>query len=63
MNNNNARYLKFKEAMKYLDISSYITFKKMVDNGLPVIKIGNTKRIDKEELDRYMLSQTIKGGN
>ncbi|MCK8606987.1 MULTISPECIES: DNA-binding protein [Apilactobacillus] len=52
--NNNARYLKYKEAMKYLDINSYITLNRMIDNGLPVIQVGNIKRIDKLALDQYM---------
>ncbi|KRM67742.1 hypothetical protein FD06_GL000461 [Apilactobacillus ozensis DSM 23829 = JCM 17196] len=57
--NNNARYLKYKEAMKYLDINSYITLKKMIENGLPIIKVGNVKRIDKQQLDQYMLGNTV----
>ncbi len=40
--------------MKYLDINSYITLNKMIDSGLPVIQVGNIKRIDKLALDQYM---------
>lgn len=46
--------------MNYLDIKSYVTLRKMISNGLPVININGVKLIDKEELDKYLKSKTYK---
>lgn len=47
--------------MKYMGIKSYKTLWKMIDEGLPVIKFHGVKRIDKEEIDKFLSSKT-KGG-
>lgn len=56
----NTRYLNYGQSMKYMGIHSYTTLNKMISNGLPIIKIGGVKRIDKEQLDKYLKSKTIK---
>ena len=57
----NSQYLTYKEAMNYMNIHSYITLNKMIDDGLPALKIGNVKRISKDELDKYLASKTVRG--
>lgn len=47
-------YLSFKEAMKYLGMKSPITLKTYIDEGLPVIKVGKSKKISKSAIDDFM---------
>lgn len=44
-------FFKYKEAMKYLGIKSPITLRNYINQGLPVIKIGNSKKISKTAID------------
>ena len=50
----NSEYLSFKEAMKYLGIKGSPTLRTYIDNGLPVIKVGNSKKISKSAIDTFM---------
>lgn len=52
-------YFKINEAMDYLGIKSYDTLKRVIENGLPVISIGNTKRIRKSDIDKFMADHTV----
>lgn len=62
MLNFKSRYLSYKEAMNYLGIGSYNTLKKYLkDSGIEVIVLGNTKIIDKKDLDEF-LSHKEEGG-
>lgn len=48
-------YLSAKEAMTYLGIASYNTFKRnYLKQGLPIIEIGNSKRIAKADIDEFL---------
>ncbi|MDC2844544.1 helix-turn-helix domain-containing protein [Limosilactobacillus mucosae] len=47
-------YMTLKTAMKYLEISNYSTLREYIKQGLPVIKIGRSKRISKTALDEFM---------
>lgn len=47
-------YLGFKEAMKYLSIKSHKTLNKYIDEGLPVIEVGKSKKISKSDIDEFM---------
>lgn len=47
-------YMTLKTAMKYLEISNYSTLREYIKQGLPVIKIGRSKRISKTALDKFM---------
>lgn len=40
--------------MDYLQIGSYMTLHKFIDEGLKVTDIGNVKRISKKNLDDFM---------
>lgn len=48
------RYMKYSEAMRYLNIKTYNSLYKFIDNGLKVVKVGDTKRIDRVDADKFM---------
>ena len=57
-------YMTLKTAMKYLGIGNYGTLREYIKQGLPVIKVGRSKRISKTAIDKFMAehqSSTIKG--
>ena len=47
-------YMTLKTAMKYLGICNYITLREYIKQGLPVIKVGRSKRISKTAIDKFM---------
>lgn len=47
-------YMKYKDAMTYLGIKSAVTLRKYIEQGLPVIKVGNSKRIKRSDIDDFM---------
>ena len=51
-------YFSFKEAMKYLGVKSHKTLNYYIQQGLPVIKLGNSKRISKTAIDEFMQAHT-----
>ncbi|WP_125573356.1 helix-turn-helix domain-containing protein [Levilactobacillus huananensis] len=55
MNSNDvSRYMSFKQACAYLGIKSPNTLHKYINNGLPVINVDGSKRIDKLDADTFM---------
>lgn len=48
------RYLNSKQAMQFLNIHSYNTLYKFINNGLPVSKVAGIKRFDKKQLEAFM---------
>ena len=40
--------------MNYLGIKSPATLRSYIRQGLPVIKIGNSKKISKDSIDEFM---------
>ena len=52
-------YFSYKEAMKYLGINSYQALRDLIKEGLPVIKVGKTKKISKTAIDEFMKSKTV----
>lgn len=50
----NTKFLNYKSAMKYLGIKSPVTLRSYIKQGLPVIKIGNSKKISKDSIDQFM---------
>lgn len=53
-------YFNNKEAMEYMGIKSKATFTKYIKQGLPIIKVGNSKRISKTAIDEFMKAhQTV----
>ncbi|HJE87103.1 helix-turn-helix domain-containing protein [Levilactobacillus brevis] len=49
-----SRYFSMKQACTYLGIKSTRTLNKYISNGLPVISIAGSKRIDKLDADKFM---------
>ncbi|WP_318529856.1 helix-turn-helix domain-containing protein [Limosilactobacillus reuteri] len=45
--------------MEYMGIKSKTTFGKYLINGLPTIKIGNSKRISKSDIDKFMAQHRV----
>lgn len=52
-------YFSYKEAMNYLNIKSNTTFSKYLKAGLPTILVGNSKRISKSAIDKFMQDHTV----
>ena len=52
-------YFSYKEAMNYLNIKSPVTLRKYIDGGLPTILVGNSKRISKSAIDKFMQDHTV----
>lgn len=54
------RYMTYKQAMECLNIKSYNTLYKYIkQQGLPVIIINGTKRIDQIDADKFMQAHKI----
>ncbi len=53
------KYLKIKDAQEYIGLKSYNTLKKLISNGLPVIKINGTKLISKSDIDEFMQAHKV----
>lgn len=52
-------YLTYKEACNYIGIKTYDTLYSYIRNGLPVIAIGNSRRISKDDIDEFMNSHKV----
>ena len=52
-------YLTVKEAMNYLNIKSNKTFKALISSGLPVINMGKSLRVKKDDIDEFMKAHTV----
>ena len=52
-------YLTLKEAMSYMGFTTYDSLRKVIKQGLPVIKFGNSKRISKTAIDEFMQAHTV----
>lgn len=53
------RYMKLGQALKYLNIGSYNTLYKYIDQGLKVSIVGGVKRIDQVDCDKFLESKKI----
>ena len=47
-------YFSYKQAMKYLGFDSYKSLAKLIQNGLPIITVGKTKKISKSAIDNFL---------
>lgn len=52
-------YFNYKQAMQYMGIRSKATFGKYLKQGLPTIKVGNSKRIAKADIDKFMAEHRV----
>lgn len=53
-------YFSYKQAMKYLGTQSYKTLNYYIEQGLPVIELGKSKRISKTAIDKFMQDHTTR---
>lgn len=53
-------YMSYTQAMKYLGFKSRSALETYIAAGLPVIKVGRSKRISKTAIDKFMAEhQTV----
>lgn len=53
-------YFSYKQAMQYLVIKSHSTLNYYIEQGLPVIEFGKSKRISKSAIDKFMQDHTAR---
>ncbi|MCT4450635.1 helix-turn-helix domain-containing protein [Lactiplantibacillus plantarum] len=53
------RYMTYKQAMDCLNIKSYNTLYKYIKQGLRVVAINGTRRIDQLDADKFMEAHKI----
>lgn len=49
-----AEYMSYKAAAEYLGLKTQNTLREYIKQGLPVIKVGRSKRISKTAIDKFM---------
>ncbi|GIP68490.1 helix-turn-helix domain-containing protein [Lactiplantibacillus pentosus] len=59
MNKGFSKYMNLGEACQYLNVKSRNTLNKYIKQGLPVIIINGTRRIDKADADKFMEAHKI----
>lgn len=52
-------YFSYQQAMNYIGVKSPITLRKYISDGLPTIKVGNSKRIAKADIDKFMAEHRV----
>ena len=52
-------YFSYTQAMQYIGIKSPVTLRKYIADGLPTILIGNSKRISKSAIDKFMADHSV----
>lgn len=57
--NTMTEYFSYQEAMKYMGFKSPVTLRKYINDGLPTIKIGKSKRISKSDIDKFMADHRV----
>ena len=52
-------YLSYREAMKYMGFKTQDSLRRYINDGLPTIQVGNSKRISKSAIDKFMADHTV----
>ena len=52
-------YFSYQQAMKYIGVKSPVTLRKYINDGLPTIQIGKSKRIAKSDIDKFMAEHRV----
>lgn len=52
-------YFSYKQAMKYMGFTAPKTLREYINQGLPTIKVGNSKRIAKSDIDKFMAEHRV----
>ena len=58
-----AEYMSYTQAMEYLGFKSRSALETYIAQGLPVIKVGRSKRISKTAIDKFMAEHTVIEGD
>lgn len=51
--------MSIKQAMQFLGLKSYKSIKKLINLGLPVVEVGQSKKISKTAIDEFMKAHTV----
>lgn len=51
--------MSIKQAMQFLGLKSYKSIKKIINLGLPVVEVGQSKKISKTAIDEFMKAHTV----
>lgn len=52
-------YLSYREAMQYMGFKTQDTLRKYINDGLPTIQVGKSKRISKSDIDKFMADHRV----
>lgn len=52
-------YFSYQQAMKYMGFNSPVSLQNYIKQGLPTIKVGNSKRISKSAIDKFMADHSV----
>lgn len=52
-------YFSYQKAMEYIGVKSPVTLRKYINDGLPIIQIGKSKRIGKSDIDKFMAEHRV----
>lgn len=52
-------YLSYKDAMEYMGFKTQDTLRTYIKRGLPTVQVGNSKRISKSAIDKFMQDHTV----
>lgn len=52
-------YFSYKQAMQYMGFTAPKTLTEYINQGLPTIKVGKSKRIAKSDIDKFMAAHRV----
>lgn len=52
-------YLSYRDAMNYMGFKTHDTLRDYIQQGLPTIQVGNSKRIAKSDIDKFMADHRV----
>lgn len=52
-------YFSYKQAMNYMGFTAPKTLTEYINQGLPTIKVGKSKRISKSDIDKFMSDHRV----
>ncbi|MFT8425742.1 MAG: DNA-binding protein [Liquorilactobacillus sp.] len=54
------RFMNYGQALKFFNIGSYNTLYQFIEDGLPIVKLGNVKRVDQKAAEEWLAQHTVK---
>lgn len=52
-------YMNYQQAMLYMGFKTQDTLRTYIKQGLPTIQVGNSKRIAKSDIDKFMAEHHV----